>query len=232
MKKTTYTLIAFGAVAFAFSAMFSSCAKEDPNSPGIEYMPDMYRSPSVETNGVNMWVNDTIHMGNMLPPAGTVPRGFTPFPYENTPVGDSLASAFWKSPMQHSDSIEEKGKALFERFCIYCHGPKGDGQGPLVASGKYSSQPPSYLKLFADGKLTDGHIYHVITYGKGNMGSHAQQVSPEERWMIIQYVERLGRGGDAWSVYSKKMQEQAAMLDTAKTKAPAKMSGGGKANPK
>ena len=34
-------------VAFAISMMFASCVN-DPNSPGLEYMPDMYRSPAVE----------------------------------------------------------------------------------------------------------------------------------------------------------------------------------------
>lgn len=230
MKKTTYTLLALGAIAFAASAMLNSCAKENPDSPGIEYMPDMYRSPSVETNGVNTWMKDSIQMGNMLPPNGTIPRGFTPFPYPNTPIGDSLASLYWKSPMVHSDSIEDKGKAVFERFCIYCHGAKGDGQGPLVASGKYTSTPPNYADKYKAGILTDGHVYHVITYGKGNMGSHASQLTVDERWEVIEYVQRLGRGGDAWSVYQKKMQDQATMGDSTKTKAPAKV-GGGKANP-
>jgi len=111
---------------------------------------------------------------------------------------------------------------------VYCHGDKGDGQGKLVTSGKYSSQPPNYATLRNDGKLTDGHIYWVITYGKGNMGSHAGQVSTEERWKIIQYVQRLARGGDAWSVYQKKMAE-GPKTDSTKTLTPAKPAG--KTNP-
>jgi len=218
MKKTIYTLLAFGTFAFTTASIFSSCTSGNPDSPGIEYMPDMYRSPSVETNGINTWVKDSFQMGNMLPPKGTIPRGFTPFPYANDTMGDSLASMFWKSPFQHSDSIEAEGKFLFERFCIYCHGDKGDGQGKLVTSGKYTANPPNYATLKANGKLTDGHIYWVITYGKGNMGSHAGQVSPEERWKIIQYVERLGRGGDAWSVYQKKITEMPAKTDSATSK--------------
>jgi cytochrome c len=210
MKKTTYTLLAFGALAFTAASVFSSCAKGNPDSPGVEYMPDMYRSPSVETNGITYrtdsvfvngkWVaNDSVHMGNMLPPEGTIPRGFTPFPYANDTTGDKLASMFWKSPFASSDSIEAQGKFLYERFCVYCHGDKGDGQGKLVASGKYSATPPNYADKLKEGVLTDGHIYWVITYGKGNMGSHAGQVSPEERWKIIQYVQRLARGGKSWS---------------------------------
>jgi cytochrome c len=214
MKKTTYTLLAFGTIAVAVSTLFGSCAKDNADSPGMEFMPDLYRSPSVETNGITYWTdsilvngkwvaNDTIHMGNMLPPEGTIPVGFTPFPYANTLSGDSLATQFWNNPLQHGDANEEEGKALYERFCVYCHGAKGDGKGPLVESEKYSAVPPSYLDLFKAGKLSDGHIYHVITYGKGNMGSHASQLSPEERWKVVMYVERLGRGGAKWSDFVK-----------------------------
>lgn len=226
MKKTTYTLIAFGAVAFAFSAMFSSCAKENPDSPGYEYMPDMYRSPGVETNGVNLWLKDSIQMGNMLPPKGTIPRGFTPFPYENNAMGDSLASAFWKNPLEHSDAIEEEGKFLYDRFCVYCHGTKGDGNGKLVESQKYAAVPPDYAKRRAEGLLTDGHVYHVITYGIRNMGSHASQMSPEERWKVIEYVQRLGRGGDAWSVYQTKVNAQPSADSTMKVQEVKPVEGG------
>lgn len=211
MKKTTYTLLAFGSIAVAVSALFGSCTRE-ADSPGYEYMPDLYRSPSVETNGKKSWsdsilvngkwvANDTVRMGNMLPPEGTIPVGFTPFPYPNTPVGDSLAGMFWNNPLQHGDAIEEEGKVLYERYCIYCHGAKGDGAGKLVEEGKFSSRPTAYADLFQQNKLSDGHVYYVITYGKNMMGSYASQLSPEERWKVITYVERLGRGGKKWSEF-------------------------------
>lgn len=214
MKKTTYTLLAFGSIAVAISALLGSCTKDNADSPGYEYMPDMYRNASIETNGIGYWTdsilvdgkwvaNDSVHMGNRLPPAGTIPVGFTPFPYPNDTTGDKEASLYWNNPLVHSDAVEEEGKVLYERFCIYCHGPKGDGNGPLVESGKYTSQPTSYLDLFSKNKLTDGHIYFVITYGRNMMGSHASQLSPEERWKVVTYVERLGRGGAKWSDFLK-----------------------------
>ncbi len=228
MKKTTYTLLAFGTIAVAVSTLFGSCAKDSEDSPGYEYMPDMYRSPSVETNGISYWTdsvlvngkwvaNDSINMGNMLPPEGTIPVGFTPFPYPNDTTGDKMASLYWNNPFPHGDAIEEEGKVLYERFCIYCHGAKGDGAGPLVESGKYTATPTPYQKLFTENKLTDGHIYFVITYGKNMMGSHASQLSPEERWKVVTYVERLGRGGAKWSEFLKAAPTPA----TDSTKTPA-----------
>ena len=42
--------------------------------------------------------------------------------------------------------------------------------------------------------LTDGKIYHTITYGINLMGSHASQVNPTERWKIIMFVRSLMKG--------------------------------------
>jgi len=40
-------------------------------------------------------------------------------------------------------------------------------------------------------QLTDGKIYHTITYGYNAMGSHASQISPEDRWKVVMYVHEL-----------------------------------------
>jgi mono/diheme cytochrome c family protein len=210
MKKTTFTILAFGTVAIAAS-MLTACMKDNPDSPGYEFMPDMYRSQSYETNGMEMhidsmqvmdsatkqlvWKYDTTWMANQLAPEGSIPLGFTPFPYANNAQGDSLASKFWKNPNQVTEAYEKQGEELYNKYCIYCHGQKGDGKGKLVESGKYPNQPPSYIELHDSLKLTDGHVYHVITYGKGVMGSHASQLTNEERWKVISYVKKLGRGG-------------------------------------
>lgn len=232
MKKTTYTLLAFGAVAFTAASLLSACMKENPDSPGYEYMPDMYRSPSAETNMANqydsilvngVWLHDTTLMYNMLPPDGTIPRGFTPFPYENTAQGDSLASKFWMNPLEHSDAVEDEGKFLYTRYCVYCHGDKGDGNGKLVESGKYGSQPPNYATRLKEGLLTDGHVYFVITYGIRNMGSHGSQLEPNERWKVVEYVQRLGRGGQSWSeMQAEKMKPAADSTAAAKPAEPNK----------
>jgi mono/diheme cytochrome c family protein len=204
MKVTKYTLLALGTVAIASASLLSSCIQENPDSPGWEYMPDMYRSPAPETNGIYISAATPDSLANRMPAPGSIPRGWTPFPYAADAAGDSLASTFWKSPFQSSDSIEEKGKFLYDRYCLYCHGAKGDGNGPLVESGKFPNQPPSYITLYDGKKLSQGHVYHVITYGKGMMGPHGTLLNPQERWEVIAYVERLGRGGDKYSDYMKK----------------------------
>jgi mono/diheme cytochrome c family protein len=207
MKVTKYTLLAVGTVAIASAMFLGSCIKENADSPGWEYMPDMYRSPAPETNGIYISAATPDSLANRMPAEGSIPRGWTPFPYAADTTGDRLASMFWKSPLRVNDSVENKGKFLYDRYCQYCHGDKGDGNGPLVEKGKFPNQPPSYLNLYNENKLSEGHVYHVITYGKGAMGSHATLLDPQERWEVIAYVIRLGRGGAPSSQTPKGTQQ-------------------------
>ena len=39
-------------------------------------------------------------------------------------------------------------------------------------------------------ELKAGHIFHAITYGVGNMGPHASQITEEERWLIVNYIQQ------------------------------------------
>ncbi len=52
---------------------------------------------------------------------------------------------------------------------------------------------PGVANLQGDAykNITEGHIFHVITYGKGLMGAHGSQVSEEDRWKIAMYVKEL-----------------------------------------
>lgn len=213
MITSNKTLIALGIVAFAGMALLNSCVKDNPDSPGFEYFPDMYRSGAPETNVAYASSYAPDSMGNRLPANGSIPRGFVAFPYANTVQGDSLAARFWTYSgfgIQPSDANEEKGKALYSVYCSVCHGDKGEANGKIVESGKYAAVPPSYLTRYKENNLSEGHIYWVVTHGKGNMGSHALFLNPEERMLVAMYVQRLGRGGSSWSDYQKDLAKATA----------------------
>ena len=186
-------LVACGTFAVMLVAGFTSCGKKDVNSPGFEFMPDMYRSPSLETNMAYVTIvngqqtGDTLQ-ANRMPVAGTIPRGFMPYPYPNTPEGYEMAGAELHNPLEKTDANLAEGEALYGKFCVHCHGTGGEADGPVAA--KLSGRPPSY-KDAAIMALPEGKMFHSITYGKGIMGSHASQVSKTERWKIIMYIHKL-----------------------------------------
>lgn len=194
MKKLIQGFFATAALAVAIA--FTGCVS-DPQSPGLEYMPDMYRSPAYKAYTVNPNFADSTSARR--PVAGTIPRGgmytdYVPYEYPNTNEGYEAAGLNLKNPVALTPTVLAEGKRLFGLFCIHCHGEKGDGQGWLVTSGKFGAVP-SYSGQLKD--LPVGKMYHTLMYGKNMMGSHASQVNMKERWSIIHYVQTLQKGETA-----------------------------------
>jgi len=96
------------------SVFFNSCTRNNPDSSGVEYMPDMYRSPSYEDNSKNPLFPDS--MTDRLPVAGTIPVGFTPDPYPNAPDGWKYASENLKDPFPATPEIIQKVKLSLKYF--------------------------------------------------------------------------------------------------------------------
>ena len=174
----------------AASIVFTSC--KDKRSTGWEYAPNMYEHLAYDPDQKN----DNFKDGKtaQLPPAGTTPIGFTRFDYPNTKDGYELASVEVKTVMAQTQANYAEGKLLFAHFCSPCHGLDGQGDGEVTKHGY--PPPPSYSKGQSSRggnmkDLTDGKIYHTITYGVNAMGSYASQLSPEERWKVVMYVHHL-----------------------------------------
>lgn len=177
-KSTLYTILA------SLYIFISSC-NNDPQSPGIEFMPDMYRSPSYETYSSNVFYADS--MCARRPAANTISRGYMPYPYANDTAGYANAGRYLKNPLVFTPEVLAQGEVLYTKFCVHCHGAQGGGDG-LVAL-KLPGAPPSYSTALKD--LSEGKIFHSITYGKNLMGAHASQLSKDERWKLVYYVQKL-----------------------------------------
>ena len=154
----------------------------------------MYRSPSYETYSENSLFDN--NSTARLPVKGTIPRGFIPFEYENSLEDYLRAGQELRNPIEYSLQNIDDGEALYIMFCAHCHGKNGDGKG-FIKHPLYSGVP-SYsddLLIRRSGTtmkdLSDGHMYHAITYGFNAMGPHASLISSEERWKIIMYVNKL-----------------------------------------
>ena len=167
---------------FGIIILVSSC--HNTTAPNYQYFPNMYESVGYETYSESDAFKNGIEA--QLPAEGTVNRGFEPFEYENSTEGYELAKANLKSPLDSLGRNPEKAKELFEIYCATCHGNNGNGNGKLVEKEKFLGVPS-----YKDRVITEGSIYHVITYGLNSMGSHANQLSPQERWLVTDYVLKL-----------------------------------------
>jgi len=171
------------ALLAAITGLGSSCHND--KKPNYQYMPNMYEAVSYETySESNAFKNGK---EGQLPAPGSVNRGFEVYDYPNTTAGYDAAKANSKSPLGTlSDADMEKAKGLFEIYCAICHGTAGDGKGKLVKQEKFLGVPN-----YKDRVITEGSVFHVETYGLNAMGSHANQLSSHERWLVAAYVMKL-----------------------------------------
>lgn len=159
-----------------------------------------YKDGHAEFYNSNNW---NPHKMNMREPAAnTVSRnkhGWLPYRLGK----DSLAmAAAIKNPLDSSAAMIADGKALYEMYCDHCHGAKGKGDGKVAAGGikvtvngeeKERAIYAGVANLTSDAlkNVSEGHIFHVITHGKGLMWGHGSQISTEDRWKIAKYVKTL-----------------------------------------
>lgn len=191
----------------------ASCAAGGEDQ-GLEYAPNMYHSVPYEpltqitdegAGEAAQFLNNTSdghgeyynsnplnknRMTMRVPPANTVSRNKNGFlPYRIPKDSLELAARVMITPIDSmmAEAAIKDGKVLYGRYCLHCHGSKGEGDG-LVAE-KYPGV--ANLQGAAYTNITEGHIFHVITWGKGLMGAHGSQVSPEDRWKIAKFVKSI-----------------------------------------
>jgi mono/diheme cytochrome c family protein len=166
---------------------------------GRAYMPDMADSKAYETYAPsqerldNSSAADASFSGK--PVEGTIARGdYMHYNIKNDSSGYSQ-SAGTKNPLDIATIDMKEAERLYLVNCGICHGSKLDGNGPLYngGNGPFSAAPKN---LVGDEMkaMTEGTMFHSVTYGKGQMGSYASQLSTQQRWMVIAFVKAKQSG--------------------------------------
>jgi mono/diheme cytochrome c family protein len=191
MKKLNWSVVAVGLT----TVILLSCNSRG-NNPGWEYAPDMYYSKGYEpynqadSNKINPY-----GMNMREPVAGTIAVGKEDYfyPYENNAEGYEAAKAL-KFPANFEDK-DQRGKYLYGIYCTPCHGLNGGNDGEIFKPGRLGKPVwPNYQDKYIK-EIPVGQIYHTLTYGKNNMGSHAYALVPMDRWRVIKYVKELAGVG-------------------------------------
>lgn len=206
MNKGRFLGTVWIAAALVVSAV--SCGEKQTRNTGVEFSRNMYDPIGYNPDQPNP--NFANGQTAQTPPQGTVPVGFARFEYENTLEDYQRAGAEVANPLDITEATLARGEALYLAYCAVCHGTEGKGDGPITQDRTLETKtgsralenfppPPNFqqsggINSSRGGlmsELTDGKIYHTITYGVGLMGSHASQLSPEERWAVVAYVNEL-----------------------------------------
>ena len=193
-------------LVFTLSLMLLSCSA-DKDNPGVEYAPNMYHSTPYEPlsqvtdKEIGSWLDSNpddnhgeFYNSNPYNPYGMTMRDPVPntvkrssyLPYR-IPKDSLELAALIKNPLDSTEEVLKEAKVLYTRYCVHCHGEKGMGDGLVGIAYKGVTA----FNSRAVKNKSEGHIFHVITHGKGRMWAHGSQVSIENRWKIVKYVQTL-----------------------------------------
>ena len=176
-------------IAFVLGIVVSFSSCKDNLKPNYQYMPNMYESVAYETYSESDAFNSPTGLKGkegQLPAEGSIKRGFVPYEIPNTTEGYDFSKTITTSPLDAKEVDMKKAEQLYGIYCAICHGTEGNGKGKLVTQEKFLGVPS-----YADRVINEASTFHVVTYGLNSMGSHANQLSQEERWQVAAYVMQL-----------------------------------------
>lgn len=115
------------------------------------------------------------------PAAGTVPVS------GELPIDRTVAERVLNNPIAGAGPTDS-GRGLYGSYCSPCHGIAGIGNGPVARF----FVPPGDLTSAAVQQHSDGWIYATITNGTARMPRQGTELSPQERWEIVNVVRSFG----------------------------------------
>ena len=156
---------------FVFISTFVLAVSCDKRATKVIYMPDMVDVPTVKV------LEDYID-----PPDNSVSRRAIYYPET---VED--AEAQLKNPLVASEHNLEKGKKIYDTYCIVCHGADAKGGGSLTSA--YPAAPDITTSDYSS--RGDGFFYYRITFGAALMPGYGHSIIEKERWQTVQYLRTL-----------------------------------------
>jgi cytochrome c oxidase cbb3-type subunit 3 len=105
-------------------------------------------------------------------------------------VFNKLKTVNETNPYVNDPQSVQRGKVVFEKNCVACHGKQGLGDG---ATAKQMNLKPTNLVKYAKNQPANNVALHV-THGKWNiMPDFKKSLSKKEIWDVTNYVHSLGK---------------------------------------
>ena len=217
MKKSFLRIVGMLSVSvFVLSACTSNA-----DSPGLEYMPDMYRSPAVEAyvdyGEVRGRIDESkkTRLTAMTPPAFAIPYVGTDSTEVRLmmPYARLANESFKASHGMYSDVLTKEDHytaAAADGNMIPLNALNAEA---LLSKGKelftamcqhchgekgdgngpmVTSGAYEGVPNYAErASLSDGQMFYSIYYGKGMMGAHRSLLNKKEIWTVIHYIRSL-----------------------------------------
>ena len=92
------------------------------------------------------------------------------------------------NPIRKSPESLARGRQLYERHCLVCHGERGRGNGPV---GLQFVPQPMELNLDYVQLQPDGQIFYTISHGSIAMPFYRQAIAAEDRWHLVNFIKEV-----------------------------------------
>lgn len=97
-----------------------------------------------------------------------------------------------KNPVKAAAKSIADGKAVFQKYCKFCHGEDAKGDGPMAPK---DSHPPNLIDDIWVYGSTDGEIFSILRNGspkeKSEMKPYKSKLTDEDMWKVVIYVRSL-----------------------------------------
>ncbi len=149
------------------------------------------------------WFATMRHQRNIKPYAHPIAPvdGTVPVTGGELPVTPDNADRLVNPRTRTAESLN-RGKWVYQTYCLVCHGESGRGDGPVSLQG--GGPFPGVRSLVTDSmsRKSDGYLYGTIVdaqgMGRGLMPGYGDKVRGIDRWDLVNYVRSLQvleRGG-------------------------------------
>jgi hypothetical protein len=188
-------LLLLGSLPFAIAYRFRSA---ESRTPRIHLVLDMDKQDRYNAQSRNLLFADQRAMRPRI--EGTIAR--------EDPIGDEhlnrgLQDGNWATelPMPVTRDFIDRGRQRYNINCAACHGYSGYGNGMIakraeeLAEGTWTV--PSSLHEDSVRGQPPGQLFNSISRGVRNMPAMSQQITVEDRWAIVAYIQALQRSQNA-----------------------------------
>jgi mono/diheme cytochrome c family protein len=120
--------------------------------------------------------------------AGAAARAQAPAP----PAAVPAEARKMKAPAPSSAKAIEAGKALYAKYCRFCHGNTGAGDSTMAPKGM---TPSNLTDATWTRGSSEGEIFWVIQNGappKYEMNGLKGKISDVDTWNLVHFVRSLG----------------------------------------
>lgn len=105
-------------------------------------------------------------------------------------LGLVIGLGCWSGSTVFAAGDPEKGRPIYEKYCLLCHGPQGMGDGP---QGKLMSPPAPNFRSPESKKKSDTELLKAIQEGhsKSAMTGWENELNKREMIDVLSYIRKL-----------------------------------------